>query len=150
LNQILAIIGGLGVIISVTFAGWQSREVAKQTRIQNALAGSTSLRETVNALHNALGKIVEWPELRPYFYEGKPCPREGETRARVLMVAEMITDVAEHGLQTHGQVSATGPIEDWNDYVDFLLEKSPSIVSIIEEHSPWYPLLVQRLQRPRV
>src|SRR5579859_4701095 len=108
MTQVLAIIGTLGVIASVVFAGWQSREVAKQTRIQNSLAGTSSMREAVNALHNVLGMMVEHPDLRPFFYEGQPCPAEGPLRGSVLAMAEMLADTAETGMLTHQQVLKIG------------------------------------------
>ncbi|WP_238011533.1 hypothetical protein KZZ52_33705 [Dactylosporangium sp. AC04546] len=145
MTQVLAVVGAIGVIASMVFAGWQSREVAKQTKIQNALAGSSSLTETLNALHNILGMMVDRPDLRPFFYDGIACPTDGPLRNSVLTIAEMLADVAETGILVHYQVRTTASIEDWNDYVDFLLRSSPTVTSVIHSHPLWYPRLKERL-----
>jgi len=143
-TQVLAVVGTLGVITSVFFAGWQSREVAKQTKIQNSLAGANSLRQVIDGLHSVLGRIADRPELRPFFYDGQPCPPDEPLRSTVLTIAEMMADQAEVGLLTHQRVATTNSLEDWNDYVDFLVEHSPAIADHLAAHPQWWPLTAAR------
>jgi len=108
----IATIGGLaGVIASVALLAWQTRAVARQT--------TSSLRQI-------LLLFVEYPELRPYFYESKLPPSRGLKRIRILTVAEMLADILEEGLSVDRLVRTVRIYEEWPLYCADMLSTSPA------------------------
>ncbi|MFI7578415.1 hypothetical protein [Micromonospora sp. NPDC049497] len=145
---ITAIAGVLGVIGSLLFSGWQTRQLIEQSKLQNAVAGTTGVQQPMELLHGVLRMLFEEPSLRPYLYERKACPTAGDKRARVLTVAEMFGDVLEVGLHSTTTIASTDAQEDWLDYARFLLGHSPALVEVVGTHPKWYPALAAMLMEP--
>ncbi|MGB7964269.1 MAG: hypothetical protein WCF12_15100 [Propionicimonas sp.] len=49
------------VVVSLLFVGWQSREIARQTRIANQTAGAAGLRDSLSHLHSVVQIFIEYP-----------------------------------------------------------------------------------------
>lgn len=64
----ITLISVAAAVGSFFFAGWQSQQVAIQTRLANRMAAATSLREAVRRYDDTLAYFVQYPELRPCFY----------------------------------------------------------------------------------
>jgi hypothetical protein len=69
---VASIVGIVGVVGSLFFAGWSTRELARQTRMQNLLAEASQVRQPLVMLQNVLAKVVDQPQLRKYFYDSVP------------------------------------------------------------------------------
>jgi predicted cobalt transporter CbtA len=145
--NIIAVIGVVGIIGSLLFSGMQSREVARQTRIQNAIAGAAGKQATDDALRAVLENFVERPDLRAYFYDGKQPPTDGPDRIRVQTIAEMLTDVVESALLGTSLVESTASHQPWSSYAEFLLRESPAIAHTVCVHGDWFPLLAHLRHR---
>ncbi len=123
----IATIGGLaGVIASVALLAWQTRAVARQTEISNAIASASVINNTTSSLRQILLLFVEYPELRPYFYESKLPPSRGLKRIRILTVAEMLADILEEGLSVDRLVRTVRIYEEWPLYCADMLSTSPA------------------------
>jgi hypothetical protein len=110
-------LGGLaGVIFSIALLVWQTRAVATQTKISNAIAGASIIENSMSDLREILLLFVERPELRAYFYEHKSTPSRGRQRSSVISVAEMFGDVLETGLVANRLVESSESFEDWVNY----------------------------------
>ncbi|WP_331743204.1 hypothetical protein OG239_43285 (plasmid) [Streptomyces sp. NBC_00868] len=90
-------------------------------------------------------EMLRYPGLRPYFYEGKPCPRRGAERERVLILAGMYASVLDTGVLTTRLVPATESHEDWKNYSQFILNNSPTMREFVREYPHWYPELTKLL-----
>lgn len=137
----VAIVGIVGVIGSLVFAGLQSREVARQTRIQNALAGASGLQVTIDALRAVMQNFVDYPELRAYFFDGTALPAADPVRAQVLTIADMLADVLESGLHATSVLPSNNSHEDWRQYGLHFMTQSPALSHIVTKHPDWWPLL---------
>jgi hypothetical protein len=99
LGSISAVVGVCGVVLSVLLLAWQTLQLTRQVRVANAVAifnthlGVTGLHDQVSAL------LVDRPHLRPYFLAGKPCPPDDPNRTEALLIADMMADVRDLGLQ---------------------------------------------------
>ena len=138
---VASIVSAAGVALSLIFVAWQAREVARQRRISNDIAGTSELRESMVRLHHVLTIVLERPELRPYIYEGKACPERGRRRAQVLILAEMLGDVLDVGLNTTKIITATNSYEDWEGFTYYVLERSPALRQMVEIYGSWWPYL---------
>jgi hypothetical protein len=137
LLAVTAAVGAVGVIGSLLFAGWQTRELVRQTRLQNAIADSSGDREMLVMLQSVMLHIVDQPHLRAYLFDRKPLPPEGEARAQALSLAEAMADVLGSALRSSTLV-ATSSHHAWLDYAKHLLRSSPSLVAVIDEHPLWW------------
>jgi hypothetical protein len=111
------------------------------TKVANAIAGSTVLHDSSSTLRDILTLFVEHPELGAYFYEGKPCPRRTQQRARVLSMAEMFADTLEDGMVCHRLVPTTESLEGWTGFCRDMLASSPTLYGLVEQHHLWRPQL---------
>jgi hypothetical protein len=142
-------LAGLTVsVVSVAFLAWQTRAVAKQTTISNAIAGATALKGAIDSLREVLAIFLDRPELRAYFFDGKPCPRRGRGRARVLTIADALADVLESGHLAHELVPATESYEDWSRYCAAVLRTSPTLADLVRRQPDWWPRLHLIIRAP--
>jgi hypothetical protein len=138
LTSIATIVGLAGLIISVSLLAWQSRAVAQQTRINNAIASTSVLSNTTSSLRELLSLFVEHPELRPYFYESRKVPVRGHNRVRILTVAEMFADVLEEGLSANSIMPTKRVDEEWPLYCTYLLSVSPALNEVLRQYPDWW------------
>lgn len=144
-TTITALGGLLGLIVSLGLLTWQTRTVASQTKISNALAGTTALVETAAALREIVTLFIDRPDLRSYFYDGKALPRWEAQRNRVLSVAEMFGDALEDGLIVTRLVSAAESQDDWMGYCRDMLRSGPALAQSVRSHPHWWPQLFHML-----
>jgi len=136
------------VVVSLLFLGWQSREVARQTRIANQTAGAAGLRDSLTHLHSVIQIFVEHPELRPYFYGGVDAPADIAQRAQVDTIAEMLADCMEASLEAGHTLDPFAPnLGDWQDYCRHVLDSSPVVRALVGEYPSWFPRVAQELER---
>lgn len=130
-------------VAAVLFSAWQSREVAKQTRLANDLAGVDTLSSSIGDLREVLGLLVERPELRQYFYGGRVAPVDGsDTCMRIETISDMLLDVLETAVYGASHVKASSRfLEDWYDYATHLLDNSPAMETMLATHPNWWPHL---------
>jgi hypothetical protein len=145
LTNIVAIVGIAGVIGSVLFAGLQSRAVARQTRIQNAIATAASARVSIQSLDAILQTFITNPDLRDYFYSQRACPPSGPLRAQVLTLAEMFADVLSASLYTTSLIPADNSYDAWLHYAKHLIFQSPALHEMIADNHEWWPRLAAAL-----
>lgn len=94
-TTVSAIGGLLGLIVSLMFLAKQTKAVSEQVRVSNVINGTTGLDGCLNNVREIYFKMLEYPGMRTYFYDSKPCPDQGEERARILIMAEVLADVLE-------------------------------------------------------
>jgi hypothetical protein len=146
ITAIAAIIGIAGVIGSLIFSGYQTRQLGRQVRIQNEMARAEIIRHGVDRLGEIYRAFIDYPELREYFYDSAPCPLRGKIRARVLTVAEMFGDTIDSVLETISLVATREELGDWLDYIGHILDRSPTLEWLALEHPKWWPQIVNILQ----
>ncbi|MER5199281.1 hypothetical protein ACWD3J_47040 [Streptomyces sp. NPDC002755] len=141
LTAVTAIGGLLGVILSLLLLAKQTRDVSMQVRASNTLNSTHGLDQTIQSLREIYFKMMDHPGMRAYFYDNKPCPDTGEEREQVLLFAELFADMLTDGLNVTGRIPGTVSHEGWSDYSKFILDNSPAVRSLIDEHPKWWPAL---------
>jgi hypothetical protein len=149
ITAVAAVVGITGVIGSLIFSGYQTRQLGRQLKMQNEMARSEIIHHGVDRLSGVYRAFIDYPELRKYFYDGAPCPARGMTRARVLTVAEMIGDTIDSVLETISLVATREDLGDWLDYIGHILDSSPTLEGLALEHPNWWPQIVNILQERR-
>jgi hypothetical protein len=135
-------------LVTLIFAGRQTQNLARQTRQQNVTVKSANSYATLTILNNVYVIFLAQPALRKYFYDGVPCPAEGDERTRVLVIAEMFCDVLETFLATASKNVPPEPHYDWHQYVTYLLKASPAFAEWAADHPGWYPMINKLRETP--
>ena len=146
LGEISTVVGLAGLIVSVILLAWQTRAVAQQTKISNAIAAASIVEATTSDLREVFLLLVQYPWLREHFYGRKAAPRRGRRRSRVVTIAEIYGDTLEMGLVTNRLIPMTESLEDWTNYCCQILTSSPVLYDLVREHPEWWPELA-RLER---
>lgn len=138
LSTLIAAGSLVGLIISLLLLAWQTRavarqtaEVARQTEIANAIAGSEVTHDTLASLREVLFQMIERPDLRAYVYDGKPCPRRGKARQQVLSFTEVLADTLNMGMRAHRWASPTAGLPCWPLYAWHMLQRSPTLQMLV-------------------
>jgi hypothetical protein len=141
LTGVATIVGLAGVIVSVILLAWQTRSVAQQTKISNAIANASVISNSTSGLREALSLFVEYPELRPYFYESRHPPLHGHKRRRIFTVAEILADILEEGLAVNRIVRTVRFSKEWPAYCVGMLTASPALSEVIQQNPDSWQLL---------
>jgi hypothetical protein len=141
LTEIATISGLAGLIMSLTLLAWQTRAVARQTEISNAIARASAISNSSSSFRQVILLFVEYPELRPYFYDSKHLPARGYKRDRIISAAEILGDILEDGLVVNRLVPNIRFYESWPAYCSYMLVTSPALNEIMRQHPGWWPTL---------
>ena len=127
LTEITTIAGLVGLIMSLILLAWQTRAVARQTEISNAIARASVISNSSSSFRQVILLFVEYPELRQYFYESKHLPAHSHKRERILSVAEILGDILEDGLVVNRLVPNIRFHDNWSSYCTYMLIASPAL-----------------------
>src|SRR5262245_24345793 len=93
LSLIVWTISSLAVIVSLYWVNRQTGIFARQTEYV-ARSLMESLAESMNNQSHEISRIfVEYPELRPYFYDSQPIEENNPDFHRAEAVAELLLDI---------------------------------------------------------
>jgi hypothetical protein len=142
ISAIADIITSIGVVASLGFVAFQTRQLVRQTKIRNGLASLGARYNSLERLHAVQRILIDDPGLRPYFYANKASPDVStEEGARVLLVAEMIADAGDYGVMALEIMPTVDGYEGWRDYATFILANSPAVREVVSTHPKWYVML---------
>lgn len=139
----------LAVLASVLVFAYQARELARQTRVANQVAGTAAHRETMAYSGRWTSVFIEYPELYAYYYGETQAEPTAVDRVRLKIIAELQSDLMEQALLTSRQLAVYDfgwIVGDWDEYVALELARSPWIRAFIRE-GPEVPILLEHLAR---
>jgi len=133
-------VGAAALVISLYTLG--------EIRRQNTLITSQRELDTHTLLidHNAalLELLVQYPDIRPFFYDGASLPETGSVLFRSQTLAEMWTDLFEQVL-IQGKNLPEEMADTWRQYALDMYQSSTAIQAYFDEASGWYVPELQRL-----
>jgi hypothetical protein len=138
----LQVLSVLAVVASVLALAWQSREVAKATRLATKTAVASAMSDVTSNLRAIFEALITHPELRQYICDGAPLPTDPLALARAQTMCEMMCDAAEASLEVAAQVpGADQPLGGWSDWAAWVLSNSPGSAAHVSQRPLWYPRL---------
>jgi hypothetical protein len=140
---IFGLIASLAAVLSILFAARQTRELARQTKINNGISAASAVHNSLDRLHSIDSMLFENPQYIPYFYSGSPLPQAGAERLQVLILAEMLADSLDYGLLIKSLAPETDNYDCWDEYVEGMLENAPAIRFVVSRHPTWWPSLTE-------
>ncbi|MET8094538.1 hypothetical protein [Micromonospora sp. NPDC005220] len=148
-ETVLSVIGLILVAVSLCFSALQTREVARQSRINNRIGSANAILEMNNVGQGWHDRLLEDPDLRPYFFDRKPCPPDDPARPKVVTLAERLADLLECNLQMAPLLPAFTFAHTWHLWPAHMLRQSPVLVEVVEEHPGWWEALDDLQQQVR-
>ncbi|MHB8829366.1 MAG: hypothetical protein ACYC6Q_07550 [Syntrophales bacterium] len=130
---ILSFIVSFGVLGFTVYQAWLSRQgVSAQT-----WQGFTQQGNEISRI------FVDHPDLRPYFYDGKPITKDDPNFNAVMAVSEMYLDFLDSfqdnyvftlpGMATNGEFRLL-----WDRYFKDMFASSPALCAYAKEKQHWY------------
>ncbi|GID92980.1 hypothetical protein ACFQFC_06070 [Amorphoplanes digitatis] len=131
---------------SFIFLAWQTLQLRRQVRITGVAANYNSHLGVTQMYHDVFKLIISRPHLMPYFLSGKACPPDDPNRVEALVVADMMANVHELGLQHTREMPDAVHGECWPaSAVDSL--RQPILKELFLTPQPWYPELRMLFER---
>src|ERR1700690_1406452 len=96
-------ISAVALVASLLFLARQTRASAQQSLLANQIAGIQARSRIYESIDRILFRLLDYPDLWPYFYEGHQTPSDttsgaaSSLRERVLTLAELFADAIENG-----------------------------------------------------
>jgi hypothetical protein len=145
-------ISSLTVIISLFWVYRQTTIFAKQTDYV-ARSLTLSLSESLNSQSHEIGRLfVEYPELRPYFYDSQTIDENHPHYARAEAVAELILDIfwtmsSQAQRLEAGTLGTAGGDNLWQEFVVDSFAESPILVKTLMKRHNWYgPAMIEQMK----
>jgi hypothetical protein len=85
--------------------------------------------------------FIDFPHLRPYFYDNVPVPADSGDRNQVLAAAEFFLDVLECIWDRKSEYSRKD-VAAWQRWILDLFDTAPVLRTYFVETSTWYPTLL--------
>jgi ribosomal protein S18 acetylase RimI-like enzyme len=134
---------------SALFVLWQVNE-AKRTRHDQLVLARLDTYSRLTAKMVEIDQfLIQYPELRPFLYEGAPLPGDPRLRSQVSTLAEWFCDFMEETcvheeLVESGFVSRASADADvsmftvWNEFFSSIYESSPAVREILSTQPEWF------------
>ncbi|MFC8518724.1 hypothetical protein [Streptomyces sp. NPDC057257] len=143
MTNIFGLIASVGVVVSLLVAAWQTRELTRQTAINNGIAAST-------AIYNGMERIQDFEKclaaehwLHAHFYENAGIPSDRSRRIHVLCLARMLADILSYGLVISARNPEVRGYGGWENYALAMRDTCPALVEVVNQHPEWWPALAE-------
>lgn len=130
LNMIGTWAGPVVTVAGFAFIWTQLRAERKSLETQT----SWQVYETSTSILNV---FVEYPEVRPYFYDQQPLPAEEPLRSRVLATVELFADHLENIVLSREALDPA-TYQVWVRYMQGLYRKSPALRGFLAPEQEGY------------
>jgi hypothetical protein len=133
-------IAAIAVVISIIASGlayhasWKTHQTATRSHETSSYHAGTDLFLQLNLV------FIEYPHVRPYFYDGKPLTQDDPSHHRVQAVAELMLDVFEWIWHRREGISEVDR-QAWADYVASMFALSPVLRDYHLAHLAWHPTI---------
>ena len=96
----------IAVIASVLVFAYQARELARQSRVGNEVAGTQAHREIVFHWKGLMDVFIQYPELHAYYYDQTPNTPSANDSVRLRVIADQHADWLDVALVTVRQLKS--------------------------------------------
>ena len=97
------------VVASVLVFAYRARELARQSRMGNEVAGNQAYREILRDSKQFTDVFLQYPELHAYYYDQTPNTPSATDSVRLAVIADQHADWLDVALVTVWSVPASAP-----------------------------------------
>jgi hypothetical protein len=130
----------IAVVASVLVFAYQARELARQSRVGNEVAGTQAHREILLHWKEVSDVFIRYPELHAYYYDQTPNTPSATDSVRLKVIADQHADFLDAVLITSKQLASyeyTGLTYEWDDYTTKVVGSSSTLRSTIRDTGDW-------------
>jgi hypothetical protein len=130
----------IAVLVSVLVFAFQARELARQSRLANEVAGSRSHREIVLHWKQLMDVFIQYPELHAHYFDQTAESPSAADAVRLRVLAEQHADWLEVLLVTTAQLAPykySWMTDAWADYIPRTVASSSLLRSTIRDRGEW-------------
>ena len=130
----------IALVVSVLVFAFQGRELARQSRLANEVAGTRSHGEIVLHWKQLMDVFIQYPELRAYYFDQAPETPNASDTVRLGVIAEQHADWLEVLLATTNQLAPykySWMTSAWADYVPRTVASSSLLRATIRDQGEW-------------
>jgi hypothetical protein len=130
----------IAVVVSVLVLAYQSRELARQSRVANEVAGTQAHRQILLHWKEFTDVFIQYPELHACYYDQTPNPPSATDSVRLRVIADQHADFLDVTLITIRRLASyeyTGMQATWDNYVTSTVGSSSILRSIIRDTGYW-------------
>jgi hypothetical protein len=142
-TNIFGLIASVGVVVSLLVAAWQTRELTRQTAINNGIAAATAIYNGMERIQDFEKCIAAEHWLHAHFYENAATPSDENRRVTVLCLARMLADVLSYGLVISLRNPEMRGYGGWENFALAMRGTCPALAEVVNEHPEWWPALVE-------
>ena len=130
----------IAVVVSVLVFALQARELARQSRLANEVAGTRSHGEIVLHWKKLMDVFIQYPELHAFYFDQTPDTPSATDSVRLGVIAEQHADWLEVLLATTTQLAPyrySWMTAAWADYIPRTVASSSRLRSTIRDQGEW-------------
>ena len=130
----------IAVVASVLVFAYQARELARQSRVGNEVAGTKAHREILLHWKEVSDVFIQYPELHACYFDQTPDPPSATDSVRLRVIADQHADFLDAVLITSKQLKSyeyTGLTYEWDDYITRAVGSSSILRSTIRDTADW-------------
>ena len=129
-------VASIAVVASVLVFAYQARELARQSRVGNEVAGTQAHREMVLHWKALMDVFIRYPGLHAYYYDQTLNTPSASDSVRLKVIADQHADFLDAALVTTKQLKSyeyTGLTYEWDDYITRAVGSSSILRSTIRD-----------------
>jgi hypothetical protein len=130
----------IAVVASVLVFAYQARELARQSRVGNEVAGTQAHREIVFHWKGLMDVFIQYPELHAYYYDQTPNTPSATESVRLKVIVEQHADWLEVALNTTRKLRSyeyAGAKYEWDTHITRAVGSSSILRSTIRDTPDW-------------
>jgi hypothetical protein len=130
----------IAVVASVLVFAYQARELARQSRVGNEVAGTQAHRDLMFQQKEVMDVFIQYPELYAHYYDQTPDLPSATDSVRLKVIAEQYADWLEVVLITIRQLASyeyMGSTMAWDDFITSTVGSSSILRSTIRDTGYW-------------
>lgn len=136
---VVSALGFVAVAISLLFLMKQTTAAAKQSKYLADSLVSSTYATLANFMFEVEHAFVDFPDLRPYFYEGEPVDKQDPNYARILAVAANKLGYFSYLLLLSERFPQLWPPHWWASFIEEGFVTSPVMRQSVRKNRGLYP-----------
>ncbi|MFB9235795.1 hypothetical protein ACFFWC_09590 [Plantactinospora siamensis] len=145
LANAIQIFGLLAVVVTLYFAGVQTRKLQQQLDLTNLFSRYEVLNHSSERYDAALALVFQRPQLRPYIFGRRPLDLGEEDLARALVIADLMAGAVDYAVRVGARFPEDAQ-SGWTEVAEDMAAQ-PLFQRVVNEQPHHFPDLIRIFRR---
>jgi hypothetical protein len=138
----MEVIGTAAVVLSVLVLAYQARELARNTRVANEVAGTHAHQELLIQYKSLMDVFIRYPELHGYFFDKTSATPSPGDSVRLDVLADTYADWLALTLMTSERLASYADwTAEWTSFAPQAVASSARLRAVVRDNPGVYPQL---------